>query len=159
MTSQDTALKQCLLAGFSLSSLFLSFSLLPPSLPPSFFPSCPSLVLLPHPHCFLSPIIIIITIICFLGPHPRHKEVPRLGAESEFQLLVYTTATAMQDSSHICGLHHSSWQHRILHPLSEATTAWFLVGFASTAPRRERLVFFLREASSSTATENAESLG
>ena len=34
----------------------------------------------------------------FLGPHTRHLEVPRLGAESELQLLAYTTATATQES-------------------------------------------------------------
>ena len=37
----------------------------------------------------------------FLGPHPQHTEVPRLGVESELQLLAYTT---MPDSSHICDL-------------------------------------------------------
>ena len=47
-------------------------------------------------------------------------EVPRLGVESELQLLVYTTATATQNRSHICKLHHSSWQPWILNPLSEA---------------------------------------
>ena len=30
----------------------------------------------------------------FLGPHPQHMEVPRLGDESELQLLAYATATA-----------------------------------------------------------------
>ena len=29
-------------------------------------------------------------------------------------------STAMQDSNHICDLHHRSWQHRIINPLSEA---------------------------------------
>ena len=33
---------------------------------------------------------------------------------------VYTTATAMQNLSHICDLHYSSWQRQILNPLSEA---------------------------------------
>ena len=50
-------------------------------------------------------------------------EVPGLGAESELQLLAYTTATttAMQDLSRIGDLHHSSQQHwSILNPLSEA---------------------------------------
>ena len=47
-------------------------------------------------------------------------EVPRLGVESELQLLAYTTATAMWDSSHVYDLHHGSWQRWILHPLSEA---------------------------------------
>ena len=46
----------------------------------------------------------------FLGPHLRYMEVPRLGAESELQLPVYTTATAMPDPSYICDLCHSSQQ-------------------------------------------------
>ena len=50
----------------------------------------------------------------------RHMEVPRLGGESELWLLVYTTATATPDASHVCDPHHSSRQRRILHPLSEA---------------------------------------
>ena len=41
---------------------------------------------------------IIITIV-FLGPHPQHMEVPRLGVESELQLPAYTTATATPDPS------------------------------------------------------------
>ena len=57
----------------------------------------------------------------FLGMHPRHMEVPRLGVESELQLPAYTTATATQDPSHACDLHHSSWQCRTLNPPSEAT--------------------------------------
>ena len=47
-------------------------------------------------------------------------EVPRLGVKFELQLPAYTTASAMPDLSHICELHHSSWQHWILNPLSEA---------------------------------------
>ena len=53
---------------------------------------------------------IIIIIVCFLGPHPRHMEVPRLGVESELQQPAYTTATAIRDPNHIHDLHHSSWQ-------------------------------------------------
>ena len=49
-----------------------------------------------------------------------HMEVPRLGVESKLELLAYTTATATQDLSHICDLHHSSQQRRILNPLSKA---------------------------------------
>ena len=55
-----------------------------------------------------------------LGPHLQHLEVPRLGVESELQLLADTKATAMQDPSHVCNPHHSSWQLQILDPLSEA---------------------------------------
>ena len=47
-------------------------------------------------------------------------EIPRLGVESELQLLAYAAATAMRDPSCISDLHHSSWQCRILNPLSEA---------------------------------------
>ena len=47
-------------------------------------------------------------------------EVPRLGVKLELQLLAYTIATAMQNLSHICDLHHSLQQHQILNPLSEA---------------------------------------
>ena len=47
-------------------------------------------------------------------------EVLRLGVESKVQLPAYATATATQDPSHGCDLHHSSWQCWILNPLSEA---------------------------------------
>ena len=50
----------------------------------------------------------------------QHMEVPRLGVESELQLLAYATATAIQDPRHVCNLHHSSWQHQIPDPLSKA---------------------------------------
>ena len=33
----------------------------------------------------------------FLGPHPWHMEVPRLGVKSELQLPAYTTATVTPD--------------------------------------------------------------
>ena len=47
-------------------------------------------------------------------------EVPRLGVESEPQLLTYTAAPAMPDLSRICDLRHRSRQRQILNPLSEA---------------------------------------
>ena len=49
-------------------------------------------------------------------------EVPRLGGQSELQLLAYTTATvtATWDPSHVCDLHHSSEQGWILNPLNRA---------------------------------------
>ena len=63
---------------------------------------------------------LFVCLFVFLGPHPRHMEIPRLGVKSELQLSAYTTATAMQDPSHICHLHHSSQQCLILNPLSES---------------------------------------
>ena len=55
-----------------------------------------------------------------LGPRLRHMEDGRLGVQSELQLPAYTTATATWDPSRICDLHHSSQQHQIPDPLSEA---------------------------------------
>ena len=46
----------------------------------------------------------------FLGPHPQHMDVPRLGGRT----------AARWDLSRVCTPHHSSWQHRILHALSKA---------------------------------------
>ena len=59
-------------------------------------------------------------VCVFLGPNLWRMEVPRLGAEPELQLPVYTTATATQDLSCFFDLDHSSWQRQILKPLSEA---------------------------------------
>ena len=56
----------------------------------------------------------------FLGPHPWHMEVPRLGVELELLLPAYATAIAMPDPSHICNLHLRSRQCRIFNPLSKA---------------------------------------
>ena len=58
-------------------------------------------------------------VFCSLGPRLRHMEVPRLGVESELQPVAYATATATRDLSHVCDLHHSSQQRRILNPLSD----------------------------------------
>ena len=57
---------------------------------------------------------------CFLRLHLWHMGVPRLGVTSELELLAHTTTTAAQDLSHICDLHHSSWQHQIPDLLSKA---------------------------------------
>ena len=41
--------------------------------------------------CAVSPLPFL--FLCFLGLHPQHVEVPRLGVESGLQLPAYTTAT------------------------------------------------------------------
>ena len=70
-------------------------------------------------------------------------EFPRLGVEPELQLPAYATATP--DPSCICDLHHSSWQHWILNPLSVARDRTCIlmdiVGSVSTAPQWELLDF------------------
>ena len=65
-------------------------------------------------------LLFIILFFCFLGLHPQHMEVPRLGVQLELQLLAYSTAIAMQDLSRVCDLHHSSQQCRILNSLSKS---------------------------------------
>ena len=67
--------------------------------------------------CFI--LFYFIYFFVFLGPHPQHREFPRLGVESVPQLLAYTTAT---DLNCICDLHHSSRQRWILNPLSHLET-------------------------------------
>ena len=56
---------------------------------------------------------------CFLGLYLWDMEVPKLGVKSELQLLAYAMVTVTRDLSCVFDLHHSSQQHRILHPLSE----------------------------------------
>ena len=58
----------------------------------------------------------------FLLLHLQHGEVPRLGVQSDLQLPAYATATATatQDLSHVCNLHHSSRQCQIPNPQSKA---------------------------------------
>ena len=77
-----------------------------------------SLFLSPMP--FSPPLFFFLffSFLIFLGPHPWHMDVPRLGVKSELQLLAYTTATATRDSNCIC--HLCWWQCWILNPLSEA---------------------------------------
>ena len=61
-----------------------------------------------------------VLFLIFLGPHPRHMEVPRQGVQSELQLLAYTTVTDTPDPSSFCNLYHSSQQRQIFNPLNEA---------------------------------------
>ena len=57
--------------------------------------SSPVLFFFPFFHQFFS-------FSFFFRAVPVHMEVPRLGVESELQLLAYTTATATRDRNHIC---------------------------------------------------------
>ena len=87
------------------------------------------------------------TPVCFvfLGPNLWHIKVPRLGVESEVQLLAYVTATATPDPS-IFNLHCSSRQSCIARSLThgvgpgiEPSSSWKLVGFITAEPQRELL--------------------
>ena len=60
-------------------------------------------------------------------------EVTRLGVESELLLPAYTTATATQDPSLVCDLHHSSGQCQIRNPLSGARANPHPHGYSSAS--------------------------
>ena len=64
--------------------------------------------------------LFLFIFFAFVGLHQGHMEVPRLRVKSERQLPACTTATARWDLSHVCDLHQSSWQRRILDTLSKA---------------------------------------
>ena len=66
-------------------------------------------------------VFLFLNFFYFLGPHPWHVDVPKLGVESELQLPAYATATATSDPSHVCDLHHSSQQSQILNPLRQGS--------------------------------------
>ena len=65
------------------------------------------------------PLLLLFFFFVFLGLHPWHMKVPRLGVEWELQSPAYTTATATWDPSRVCDLHHILWQWWIINPLSE----------------------------------------
>ena len=76
-------------------------------------------------------------------------EVLGLGVESELQLTAYATATAMQDLSGVCDLHHSSQQCWILNPMSKARDQncphGYQSGSLTTEPQWELKDVFTRE--------------
>ena len=70
----------------------------------------------------------------FLGPHLRHLEVSRLGAESELQLPAYATGMAILDLSHICNLHCSLRPGWILKPLNETRDRTLILTETTSGP-------------------------
>ena len=66
-------------------------------------------------------VFLFVCFVFFLSrATPEVNGSSQLGVETGLQLLVYATATATPDPSHICHLHCSLWQRLILNPLSEA---------------------------------------
>ena len=67
-------------------------------------------------------------------------EIPRLGAESELQLLAYTTATAIPDPSCVCDTTTHSNSRSLTHyvrPGFEPMSSWVLVSSVTTEPQQE----------------------
>ena len=63
-----------------------------------------------------------------------HIEVPKLGVESELQLLAYITATVTPEPSCIYDPHRSLLQRQIPNPLSEARDETCILMDASWVP-------------------------
>ena len=71
---------------------------------------------------------------CFLGPHPQHMGVPRLGVKLELQLPAYTTAPATPDLIHICDPQLTANTRPLTHwvrPEIEPVSSWILVRFVN----------------------------
>ena len=85
----------------------------------------------------------LIVCFCFLGLHPQHVEVPRLGVDRirAAAACLHQSHSNIGSESHVCNLHRSSWQCQILNPLRrpgiEPISAWIPVGFLTTEPQWE----------------------
>ena len=62
----------------------------------------------------------IIFFFVFLGPHPWHIELPKLGVKSTVAAGLNHSYGNSSSEPCICNLHHSWWQRQILTPLSKA---------------------------------------
>ena len=58
--------------------------------------------------------------VCLFRSESETHGASQARGRMELQLPAYTTTTATRDPSRVCNLHHSSWQHWTLNPLSEA---------------------------------------
>ena len=73
--------------------------------------------------------LIFCFVLLFFRAGPEAYGSSQARGRMELQPPAYTTATASPYPSHICYLHHSSWQCRILNPLCEARDrTWVLMG-------------------------------
>ena len=103
-----------------------------------FMSSCFSLLF------FLSFFLFFFFLLVFLGQHPQHMELLRLGINLELHLSACPTAT--WNPSLVCNLHHCSQQRWIFNPLRqgiEPVSSWMLVRFVSTEPQWERCTSLL----------------
>ena len=82
---------------------------------------CICIYMLNHPHSWPWNKSSLVFFFCFLGLHPWHIEVLRLGVELQLQLPTYATATASSAGS------LNSWARPGIKPAS----SWILVGFVN----------------------------
>ena len=74
-----------------------------------------------------------IYLFCLFRATLWHMEVPRLGSNQSCSW--HPMPQSQQRGIHVCNLHQSSWQHRILkhwaRPRIEPASSWMLVGFVN----------------------------
>ena len=85
----------------------------------------------------------MVLFFCFLGPHPWHMEVHRLGVQSELQ----HSRSNIRSEPCLRPTQHSSQQCQILNYWMrlgiELEASCFLLGFVSAVPRRELLILLI----------------
>ena len=82
---------------------------------------------------------LFVCLFCFLGLHPQHMDVPRLGVELQLKLPSYATATAMPDLSHVRAEGNARSPTHWVRPGIKPTSSWILVEFVSASPQWELL--------------------
>ena len=83
------------------------------------FPNCKHNFLFTISGWFIH-IHLFIYLFCLFRAKPTAYGGSQARVKLELQLPAYATATATPDLSHVCDLHHRSWQCRIFNLLSEA---------------------------------------
>ena len=91
---------------------------------------------------YLCMYLFIYLFIYFLGLHELHMEVPRLGGRiGAIAVGLRHSHSHTGSQPHLRPTPHSSWQHQIINPLSQARdgtpSSWKLVGLITTQPQRE----------------------
>ena len=65
--------------------------------------------------------------VCFLGPHPNIWRFPGQGSNRSHSCQSTPQPQQCQDLSHVCDLHHRSWQCWNFNPLSKARDQTYIL--------------------------------
>ena len=82
----------------------------------------------------------IFYFLSFLGLHPQHREVPRLGVESELQLLAYITEQwqiPAASATYTIAYGKAGSLTHLVRPGIEPESSWILAAFITAEPRWE----------------------
>ena len=83
----------------------------------------------------------------FLGLHPWHMEIPRLGVKLELQLQVSATATATWDeaasATYTTGHSNAGTLTHWVRPETKPLSSWILVSFITTEPQQKLRILII----------------